>query len=182
MNTSPWPGDWRYRLRRLQLRALRASDLEAFLVYRNDPAVARYQGWAPMTVVQAAAFIDAHATASGLAPGAWRQWAIAEMQSDRLVGDLGVWLAPDGSEAEFGITITPAAQRLGYASEAVHGLLDLLFARPEIREVRATTDIRNRACLTVLERAGMPRVGSRFAEYKSECCTEVVFCVSRLDR
>ena len=31
--------------RRLLLRNFNASDLEAFLAYRNDPAVAKYQSW-----------------------------------------------------------------------------------------------------------------------------------------
>ena len=30
---------------RLILRQFKESDLEAFLAYRNDPEVARYQGW-----------------------------------------------------------------------------------------------------------------------------------------
>lgn len=30
---------------RLCLRPFQDADLEAFLAYRNDPAVARFQGW-----------------------------------------------------------------------------------------------------------------------------------------
>jgi len=33
------------RTARLRLREMRAADLPAFVAYRQDPEVARYQGW-----------------------------------------------------------------------------------------------------------------------------------------
>ena len=45
---------------RLIIRRFQDSDLEFFLAYRNDPEVAKYQGWSlPYTPESALAFIGA---------------------------------------------------------------------------------------------------------------------------
>lgn len=169
-------------LSRLRLRPLRADDLEPFLGYRSDPVVARFQGWTPMSRPEAAAFLAAHASASGFIPGRWLQIAIAEASSDLLVGDLGVCLASGQHTAEFGITITPSAQRKGYAVEAIRGLVRLLFSTTPVATVIACTDFRNAACIAALERAGMSGGEPRKAEYKGEACLERVFSVERAER
>jgi aminoglycoside 6'-N-acetyltransferase len=164
-------------LGRVRLRHLRADDLAAFHAYRSDPAVARYQGWNVMSLADAAAFIDEQ---SGMRnPAAWRQLAIAERASDALLGDLGVWLAHDASRAEFGVTMAPGAQRQRYATEAVSGLVDALFAATPVAEVVARADVRNVACLALLRRVGMRRVGSAQIDCKGEACTEHIFSLRR---
>lgn len=167
-----------FRLDALVLRTLREDDLEAFHAYRSDPAVARFQGWAPMARSEAAAFLKAQA-GRGLSPGAWLQLGIALQDTDLLVGDAGVWLSGEGSRAEFGLSITPAVQGRGYGTEAVRGLLALLFASTAVQRVEACTDLRNLPCLAALERAGMVRTVVREAEYKGELCREQVFAVER---
>ena len=42
---------------RLTLRRFNGGDLPAFLAYRNDPEVARFQGWESFTSAEAADFI-----------------------------------------------------------------------------------------------------------------------------
>ena len=168
-------------LQRLRLRALRRDDLDAFLAYRSDPGVARYQGWAPMTGPEAVAFLEAQAGLAGFPPAMWSQCAIADLRTDALIGDMGICLSADSSQAEFGLSITPAAQGKGYGSESVRGLIGLLFSATPVTEVTASTDIRNAACLAVLANAGMGHVDTRQAEYKGEPCTEQVFSVRRLE-
>lgn len=171
-----------HALDRVRLRALRTGDLDAFHVYRSDPVVARYQGWSPMTAGQAAEFLRLHAGQVGPVAGAWRQWAIADLRDDRLLGDLGVWLSADCTQAEFGLSITPAAQGKGYGTECVRGLVRLLFAATPVSEVVASADLRNAACLAALVRARMRQVDVRQAVYKGETCTERVFSVRRPER
>lgn len=166
-------------LQRLRLRALLPEDLAAFHAYRSDPAVARYQGWAPMTRDAAHEFLRAESMRSGHAPGTWRQLAVAERTTDRLVGDMGVWLAPDSRRAEFGLTITPAVQGRGYGTECVRGLVALLFDATAVAEIIASTDARNAPCLALLARVGMREVAVREAVYKGEACTERVFALRR---
>lgn len=171
-----------YNLTRLRLRLLQRSDLHAFHAYRSDPGVARYQGWSPMTMAEAAAFIDSETDKTSHAPGTWRQFALADLGTDMLLGDIGVWLSSDGVHAEFGLSLAPAAQGHGHGSECMRGLLELLFSSTTVTCVIARTDVRNLACVAALARAGMRPVATRQAEYKAESCVEQVFAARRSNR
>ena len=168
-----------HSLSRLSLRALRTSDLEDFYSYRSDPAVAKYQAWEPMTIGEATDYLLAESDRPTLVPGTWQQLAIADLSTDSLVGDMGVWLSEDSQKAEVGLSIAPKAQGNGYGSESLRGLTDLLFASTPIVEIEASTDIRNLPCLAALRRAGFNQVDTRQAEYKGEVCTDVVFLMRK---
>lgn len=168
-----------YDTRHLRLRLLRDGDLTAFHAYRSDADVARYQGWSPMSLSQAAQFIASQRNHPRLLPGNWIQIAIAERVTDQLLGDLGICVSPDEAEAEFGLSISPEAQGKGHATEAVRGLIELLFAIKPISRIVANTDVRNLPCIAVLQRVGMHCVGTRRAEYKGEECEESLFCLRK---
>lgn len=170
-----------HSMKRLRLRTLRPDDLDAFHAYRSDPLVARYQGWEPMTSREASDFLRIHAGQTTHAPDTWRQMAIADLESDLLMGDVGVWISPDSSQAEFGLSITPSAQGNGYGAECVRGLIQLLFSATSVTEVVASADIRNLACLAVLANSGMRRMHTRKAVFKGEICTEHVFSVRKAE-
>jgi RimJ/RimL family protein N-acetyltransferase len=57
----------------------------------------------------------------------------------------------------FGITLAPAFQRRGYASEALRALLHLAFDTLGKHRVYASIDPRNAASLALFERAGFRR-------------------------
>lgn len=168
-----------HRLSRLCIRTLQPSDLEAFYAYRSDPAVARFQGWEPMSVSEAAAYLAFQSTQSIHLPDTWRQLAIADITTDSLVGDIGVWLSADSQGAEIGLSISPNFQGKGYGTESLRGLIALLFASTPIMEIEASADIRNVSCIAALTRAGFCHVDTRQAEYKGELCSELVFVVHR---
>ena len=170
-----------HSLQRLRLRTLRSDDLDAFHAYRSDPVVARYQGWEPMALSQSIDFLQSQISKTSHAPGTWRQLAIADLKSDLLIGDIGVWLSADCSQAGFGISITPAAQGNRYGVECVRGLIGLLFSATPVAEVVANADVRNFACLAVLAQSGMRHIDTRQAEYKGEICTEHVFSVRKAE-
>lgn len=166
-------------LARLRLRALRMDDLDAFHACRSDPRVARYQGWSPLTRLGAEAFLRMQSGGGEPVRGTWRQLAIAERATDRLVGDMGVRLAPDAERAEFGLSIAHGAQERGYGTECVRGLIALLFEATSISEIVAATDTRNVACVALLVRVGMREIARRQATYKGELCMEQVFALRR---
>lgn len=141
---------------RLRLDALRESDAEAFFRCRADPAVARYQGWAPASREEALGFIRSQQDVSPGLAGHWLQLAVRLSGDGSLIGDLGLRLPAeaDGSY-EFGISIAPAFQGRGYAREAAHALFDLLFCRLGARRVHASIDPRNLACAALLRSLGM---------------------------
>ncbi|HET7268954.1 MAG TPA: GNAT family N-acetyltransferase [Oleiagrimonas sp.] len=166
-------------LRRVRLRTLRSSDLDLFHGYRSDPVVARFQGWTPMSREQASAFLREQSVDDVPVPGSWRQLAIAEVGTDALLGDVGVWVSADGTRAEFGLSIAPVAQGHGYGTECVRGLLALLFSSTPVEEVEASADVRNQPCLAMLARSGMRVIHTRTAEYKGEMCMERVYSLCR---
>ena len=168
-----------FDLPRLRFRVFAAGDSVAFHAYRSDPDVARYQGWSPMTLAAAKQFVNEQAQVTRLAPGAWTQLVIAGREDDALVGDLGIWLSDDRSEAEFGLTLSPELQGRGLGTEAVRGIIGFLAAATPVAIVTAASDVRNTPCLRALRSAGMRLETTRQAEYKGESCMEEVYCWRR---
>lgn len=169
-----------HQLRRVQFRRLSMQDTPEFLAYRSDPSVARFQGWSPMSESEARQFLGKASEFTELAPGTWSQLAIAEIQSNKLLGDAGLWLAPDSTQAEFGISLATHAQGKGLGGEAIGGLIKWLLSATSISGVVAHTDVRNEACIRALKRAGMTQTGARTQTYKGEVCTEYCFLQARL--
>lgn len=77
--------------------------------------------------------------------------------SDRLViGDIGFHGPPDElGEATISYGVVPSERGHGYATEAVRALLVWAMEQPEIRVVRAESDVGNHASHHVLASAGM---------------------------
>lgn len=157
---------------RLVLRPLQCSDLACFAAYRADPALARYQGWTPMSHEEARDFIADMLATPTVVVGAWHQMAIATRDGDKLLGDIGLCFREDG-EAEIGFTLAHEAQGKGYATEALRGLAQQLLRLPEVTRIVGITDERNRASVRVLERLGMTLVLSYETTFKQEPCVEL---------
>ncbi len=170
------------RCQRLQFRPLRPADLPAFFAYRSDPVVARYQGWEPMDEPAARAFLVDAAGFSRFVPGSWRQLAIARIDDDGLIGDLGVHLSADASEAEFGLSLAREHQGAGLGTEAIAGVIAWLFEATPVQRILADADVRNLPCVHALQRAGMTQVGQREGIYKGEACREWCFRIARDER
>jgi RimJ/RimL family protein N-acetyltransferase len=138
---------------RLRIDALRPDDAGMLFALRSDPAVARYQGWCPADLAAARAFIDAQPRPPS---HGWFQRAIRLRDDGTLIGDLGLNLPGDATDSvEFGISIAPARQGLGYAGEAVRGVFDHLFRQLGRHRVHASVDPRNLACMALLRALGM---------------------------
>lgn len=146
---------------RLELRGLLPDDAEAVFRYRSDPEVARYQTWEPADAAEVRAFI---ASLSGNPPPAWSQVGIVLRATGQLIGDAGFRIAPeDPRQAEIGITLDPAFQHRGYASEALRTLLRHLFSTLGVHRVHGSVDPRNTASMILLGRVGM-RQEAHFVE------------------
>lgn len=145
--------------KRLLLRSFQDSDLEAFMSYRSDPAIARYQGWdSPYSREAATAFVQEMKQKQPAAPGEWYQIAIELKVSGEMIGDCAFHiLAQDARQAEIAFTLSRPYQSKGYATEAVTRLLDYLFGELGLHRVRAICDVENLASVRLLERIGMRR-------------------------
>jgi RimJ/RimL family protein N-acetyltransferase len=140
------------RTPRLLLRRFQPGDLDAFVAYRADPEVARYQGWeAGYSRAQGEAFIEWVTSVDPDTPGQWYQFAIERREAPGLIGDCAARF--DDDAVEVGFTLAPAHQHHGYATEAVGALLGYLESRGHTAAV-AWCDVENPASRRVLERLG----------------------------
>jgi RimJ/RimL family protein N-acetyltransferase len=168
---------------RLVLRRFRDTDAAPLAAYRSDPAVARFQSWAPpVSPDEAARIVRTLAGGSPREPG-WFQYAV-ELKADRcLVGDVGVRLHENLMQAEIGFTLAGDRQGHGYAAEAVGAVLDDLF-RHGLRRVAAECDARNARSARLLRRLGFVQEGLlRQATWiKGEWTDDLVFGLLAADR
>lgn len=142
--------------RRLHLDSLQPEDADVLFAYRADPQVARFQGWRPADVADAAAFIERQAGASINTPDSWVQWAIRLRDGGALIGDVGIHLPFDAEGSiEFGITIAPAFQGKGFAGEALVALFEMIFGALSRHRVYASVDPQNLASMAMLRAMGM---------------------------
>jgi RimJ/RimL family protein N-acetyltransferase/uncharacterized protein YhfF len=164
-----------------RLRRLRPADREAFQAYRAIPELGRYQGWSPMSEAEALEFLVQMNQTPLFTRAAWVQLGIAELQSDALVGDIGLYLSADASTAEVGFTLRPSLQGRGLAGRAVREALGLLFAATEVTHVVGITDERNLASIRLLERLGFKYRETRDVVFRGAPCAENVYALSRTD-
>jgi RimJ/RimL family protein N-acetyltransferase len=144
---------------RLVLRRFRPDDAATLAAYRSDPEVARYQSWdAPFPLLRAQTAV-ANFSASDPDRAGWFQYAIERTEDRRLIGDVAVHLHDNLMQAEVGFTLAPAHQGQGYATEAVHAVLDRLFRVQGLHKVTGECDARNTASAHLMERLGFTREG-----------------------
>lgn len=139
---------------RLLIRQFRDSDLEPFLAYRNDPEVARFQGWnVPYPRERGSAFVDFMATAFPAVQGEWFQIALELTATHEMIGDVGFAIRKeDGRQATIGYSLARAYWGNGYAYEAVSRLLDYLFGELNLHRVIAECDVENTGSWKLLEK------------------------------
>jgi len=145
---------------RIVLRQLRDADLPSFLAYRNDPEVAKYQGWESLNNQEAHTLVQEQKSLQPGIPGCWFQLAIELKETGQLVGDCGLKVhRQDTQQAEIGFTLSRDFQSKGLASEAVCCLLDYAFIHLGLHRIIAITDCRNARCVALLERLRLRREG-----------------------
>lgn len=155
-----------------RLRRLTLSDLDAFQAYRALPELGRYQGWSPMSNSEAIRFLNEMSRVSRFSPGNWVQLAIAEMQTDRLIGDLGLYLSTDQTTGEMGYTLQPSYQGRGIATLAVQHAMRLFFQTTKASRILGITDTRNLPSIRLLERLGFECIDIREVRSRDSACSE----------
>jgi len=145
---------------RLRIRQFQDSDLEPFWVYRNDPDVARYQGWdVPFPREKALEFVTEMKVKDPNVQDEWFQTAIEEKSTGEMVGDTAFYLKKDDLQAYIGCTIARPHWRKGFGIEATRRLLDYLFGGLDLHRVIAITDVENVPSFSMLDRLGFRREG-----------------------
>lgn len=164
---------------RLLLRRFHSSDVQAFLAYRNDPIVARYQSWDSMTPGEADELVFSQSTLEPGTRGMWFQFAVQLKSDGQLVGDCGLLVDSHAPAlGEIGFTFSTGHQGRGLATEATAAVLQLAFDTLHLRSVKAVVDCRNEAAVRLLERLGLRREGRQPAWFKGAWCDEYVYVIA----
>lgn len=165
---------------RLRMDPLRAEDADALFGIRGDPDVARYQGWQPADVDEAAAFISAQAERPFGAPDGWNQLAVRLREDGTLIGDVGLHFPPTREDPfEFGISLAPAHQGRGYAREALTAVIDHAFGAWGYRRVVGSVDPRNTASMALCRALGMRQEAHHVESllFRGDWVDDVVFAL-----
>lgn len=92
----------------------------------------------------------------------WGSWLILRKSDDVIIGDAGFKGKPNSKkEVEIGYGLLESVCGLGYATEAVRGLLDWAFNTTAVDKVVAETDVNNISSIRVLEKVGMEKRKSK---------------------
>jgi RimJ/RimL family protein N-acetyltransferase len=165
---------------RLCLRRLRPEDAAALVGYRSLPEVARFQGWESFGPDDAARLIAGQVGLLPDSPGTWLQLALVLVESGEVVGDCGIHFRRDEPrQVELGITLAPAHQGRGLATEALGRVLGYVFDTLGKHRASAVTDAANRAAAGLFRRLGF-RQEAHFVEhvwFKGAWGSEYVFAL-----
>lgn len=143
---------------RLILHRFKDSDLESFFAYRNDPEVAKYQGWSvPYPRRKAKIFVQ-NMSVAVIPRSNWLQIAVELKSTQEMIGDVAFFITKDDDrQARLGYSLARAYWGNRYASEAVSRLLAYLFDELELHHVIAECDVENIASWKLLDKLGFRR-------------------------
>ena len=148
---------------RLAMRPQRVDDADALFEAYRDPELMRYWSGPPHAdVAESRADL-----ASRIGNPDWRGWSMTLKGSDRAIGTLSASLRRPGV-SEIGYLLVRRHWGLGYASEGVAWLLDLLFRQEGHRRVFADADPDNASSVRLLEALGFRREGLLRAEWETD--------------
>lgn len=146
------------RTSRLVIRPMAAEDAPPVYAYRSDPEVGKYQRWHPRDEKEVSDFISSLGSLKFNTPHTWFQLAICLRTTGELIGDLGLhFTGPENHDTEIGITIAPAHQKHGFASEALRAVLDQALGKMRKRRVFATMEAANKASIALMRSLGLKK-------------------------
>jgi RimJ/RimL family protein N-acetyltransferase len=148
---------------RLVVRPMAEGDFDALLQGLEDPDRTWADGYPLDESLVSAAMVQERRRESSTAPvlpvvaiGPWTQYQVILASHDLVVGDLTFLEPPDHDRvAMITFGIAPSCRGQGYATEMLRALVPWLRARPDIRGIRADTDLVNPSSHHVLRAAGL---------------------------
>lgn len=168
---------------RLSIEPLGIQDLDSFVRYRQDPAVARFQSW-DTNYSQSDAIVLISSQIGVTVPGLdqWLQLAVHDRNTGDHIGDLALHcVAANNSIFELGFTFASEYQGKGFAKEAVSRLIDFLFLELGASKLIANSDRRNSRSIKLLLGLGFEHQPAKSwtEEFKNELVTVDYFEKSR---
>lgn len=140
---------------RLCLRPMRASDVPSLEEWMADRSVYTYWGKGPSRTDKNPALMFERPER----PTKSLRLGIEERESDKVVGDIWVYLIVNDRMASVAIRLAPSRQGMGYGTEALAAMTRFCFESTELRRLCAEVDVRNVASWRMLEKCGYVREG-----------------------
>ena len=165
---------------RLRLRRFAPADLRDYLAYQTHPETLRYLSAAtPKNGAEAIDYLERQSTLEIGDEGGWLGFAVELRSTNRMIGEVGVYLQPrkgsaspqteqtaqtpslplpePSGQGDIGWSLHPDHWHRGYATEAARALLAYVFAERRLHRVTSGCDARNVASFRLMERLGMRR-------------------------
>lgn len=137
---------------RLSLRRLTSTEVRTVLAGGRLPG----PGWAPGYPLDSTLVSLAIQAGRDDDEQLFGHFQVLHIARNEVIGDISFHGPPDPlGEATISYAIVPAERGNGYATEAVRALVAWALERPEIRVIRAESDVGNHASHHVLEMVGM---------------------------
>lgn len=157
-------GDTMLETERLRLEPLTVAHAQQLFSVLADERIYTYIPEDPLPDVDALAHRYQRLATRRSPDGAelWLNWAVRRKQTHDYIGTLQATVTSEQTAA-MAYLLNPAFWGYGYAQEACHRLLKLLFEGYHVQAVQAEVDTRNHASWTLLERLGFRRSAVRQA-------------------
>jgi len=144
----------------VRLRRLRGSDTGRIVEGCTDPVTAEWLGQLPQPYRLADAEWFLQDTEERHATGSAVTWALADPETDALIGIMNLFGIRAGADAELGYWVHPSARGRGVATEGCRLALRHAFVSSDagglgLGRVRALAAERNAASRAVLEKSGL---------------------------
>ena len=140
---------------RLVLRPLAYSDIPALKEWMPDKSIYTYWGKGPGKSEKNPKLIfeKEEKTTKSFHLG------IAEKESDKVIGDIWVYLIENDKMAQIAIRLSKSMHGKGYGTESLSAMTRFCFENTELKRLWTQVDIRNTASCRILEKCGYTKEG-----------------------
>ena len=146
--------------KRLRLEPLEPRHGRVVEAYARLWEVARYTAEVPHPYPPGGAIAFAEAAVLDRRHGGGQMWAVVEIESDDVIGSIGLDLFEDRRAAELGYIFAPWRWGRGYATEAARAVIDCAFGELGLDVVHSHAAVINPASCRVLAKSGLRRIGN----------------------
>lgn len=143
---------------RLVLRSPHVEDIDTITLLANNPAIASMVSRMPHPYTKADAVDFVRKSAARTSGNS--VYAMTETATGKFVGCCTLRPTADPGAMEIGYWVGEPYWRQGYATEAVHALVDTGFKTTEINHIDASCRVTNTASRRVLQKSGFQFQGS----------------------
>lgn len=140
---------------RLRLRPMCAGDVPALKEWLPDPSVYTYWGKGPGKADKNPELLFEKSEK----PTKSFHLGIVRKDTDRVIGDIWVYLIENDRMASVAIRLSPACQGQGFGTEALSAMTEFCFSNTELKRLWTEVDIRNIPSQRMLEKCGYTREG-----------------------